>query len=435
MPPDEEYGGDALQNLQILRRLKLPVLCLRTEEGRKAFAVELARSDLIVDALFGTGLSRELDTYYKDIITAINGSPALVVAVDIPSGINADTGQSMGAAVRAVETVTFALPKNGHYLYPGAGCTGRLTVVDIGIPQELYAGLKNCVLTPAVVRPLLVDRPADSHKGTFGSVLLVAGSAGMSGAAVLAARAALRGGCGLLYAAVPACIRTVLAAQVPEAITVALPEAAEGSLLPESAALLQERWATCHAVAVGPGWTQATELQSLLNDIITECPLPLVIDADGLNLLAGMPDALARRTAPVVLTPHPGEAARLLGVKTKDIQADRFGSARRLARRFHATVVLKGAHTVVAEPDGTIAVNTTGNSGLATAGSGDVLTGLLAALLAQGLDTASAARLAVFLHGLAGDLAAAEVGERSLLAGDVVNYLSQAYLALQENTL
>ncbi|NLN06890.1 MAG: NAD(P)H-hydrate dehydratase [Firmicutes bacterium] len=433
--PDEEYGGDALQNLQILRRLKLPVLCLRTEEGRKAFAVELARSDLIVDALFGTGLSRELDTYYKDIITAINGSPALVVAVDIPSGINADTGQSMGAAVRAVETVTFALPKNGHYLYPGAGCTGRLTVVDIGIPQELYAGLKNCVLTPAVVRPLLVDRPADSHKGTFGSVLLVAGSAGMSGAAVLAARAALRGGCGLLYAAVPACIRTVLAAQVPEAITVALPEAAEGSLLPESAALLQERWATCHAVAVGPGWTQATELQSLLNDIITECPLPLVIDADGLNLLAGMPDALARRTAPVVLTPHPGEAARLLGVKTKDIQADRFGSARRLARRFHATVVLKGAHTVVAEPDGTIAVNTTGNSGLATAGSGDVLTGLLAALLAQGLDTASAARLAVFLHGLAGDLAAAEVGERSLLAGDVVNYLSQAYLALQENTL
>ena len=430
---DEDYRGDALINLQILRKLGVPITCLQEPGALDSLEAELQRTDLIVDALFGTGLSRPLAEKDQKIVQAINESPAPVLAVDIPSGICANSGQVLGAAVKADMTITFALPKLGHFLYPGAAYRGRLEVVDIGIPAALLSGFKVSLLTPALAQALLPPRPAQGHKGTFGKALLVAGSRGMSGAAILAAQAALRGGCGLLYAAVPQGIWPIVASAVAEAVLLPLPESAAGCIDPDALSNLQEKWADCQALAVWPGLGREPGLQRLLLTILQACPIPMVLDADALNLLAvtGMP---AERKAPTVLTPHPGEAARLLGTKAAEIQADRIKSARELAARYESVVVLKGAYTLIADPEGNVAINTTGNSGMATAGSGDVLTGLILSFLAQGLTGWQAAQLAVYLHGLAGDLAAEKLGQTSLVAGDLLKFISQAYLVLGENT-
>jgi hydroxyethylthiazole kinase-like uncharacterized protein yjeF len=429
---DDKYGGDALANLKIIRKLNIPVSCLREDGAFAAFKSALGEADLIVDAVFGTGLSRELDSFYRKIIESVNESPADVIAVDIPSGIAADSGRVMGAAVRAQWTITFALPKAGHFLYPGAGYRGRLEVAEIGIPQVLLESYPLSLMTAAGAAELLPPRPDDSHKGTFGSVLLVNGSRSMPGAAVLSALAALRGGCGLLYAAVPQSIATVLGSRVPEAIPVLLPETAAGAFGSEVPTVLRDLWGRCRALGVGCGLSTEKTLLPLLEAIFQECPLPVVADADALNLLAAHPDIIDGRKAPTVLTPHPGEAARLLGTTAKQVQQDRLGSAKNIAARFNAVAVLKGAHTIIATPDGRAAFNTTGNSGMATAGSGDVLTGLLTSLLAQGMEDFAAARLAVYLHGLAADLAVEKSGRRALMAGDIADYIPQAYLRCEK---
>lgn len=426
--PDEEYRGDALLNLQILKNLGITVRCLREPEAFAALEADLANAGLIVDALLGTGLSREVDPLYARVIERINHGAAPVLAVDIPSGVCADTGRILGAAVRADLTVTFALPKRGLLFYPGAAYTGRLEVADIGIPPALHPDYECSLLTPAEMRLLLPERPSDSHKGTFGSVLVVAGSAGMAGAAVLTARAALRGGCGLVFTATPRSVQPVVAAQVAETITMPLPENSDGRLQAEALPLLREKWQSCHALAAGPGWTQDESALPILAGILRECPLPVVLDADALNILANHPGMIEGRNHPLVVTPHPGEAARMLSCSVKRVQSDRIRAVREMSARYRATVVLKGAHTVIAGSGGRLAVNVTGNSGMATAGCGDVLTGLLASLLAQGLPAWEASCLAVYLHGLAGDLAAHKLGEAALLAGDLSGYISQAYL-------
>ena len=428
----ENYRGDALTNLTILRKLGIPCHNLQEENALDALAADLASADLVVDALLGTGISRETDPFFQEVISRINQCGAPALAVDIPSGVCANTGNILGAAIRAAMTVTFAVPKLGLLLFPGAACTGRLDVADIGIPPALLSGADCTLLTPAVAHSLLPQRPVDGHKGTFGSVLLVAGSLGMSGAVALASRAALHSGCGLVFAATPKSVQPTVAAQVVEAITVPLPENKLGRLQEDSLYILRDKWRSCHAVAVGPGMTQGEDALPVLTGILAECPLPVVLDADALNLLARHPEILESRTAPVVLTPHPGEAARLLSLEITEVQADRVGAAREMAKRYHSIVVLKGAHTLIADPDGNITFNITGNSGMATAGSGDVLTGLLAALLAQGLSAVDATRLGVYLHGLAGDLAARKTGERSLVAGDVIDHISQAYLETEK---
>ena len=428
---DEDYRGDALINLKILRKLGAPITCLQEPGALDSLQAELKNTDLVVDALFGTGLSRPLGDRDQSIVQAINQSPAPVLAVDIPSGICADSGQVLGAAVKADKTVTFALPKLGHYLHPGAAHRGELEVVDIGIPPMLLSGFAVSLLTSESMAALLPSRPDDGHKGTFGKVLLVAGSRGMTGAAILAARAALRGGCGLLYAAVPQGVWPIVAGGVAEAVLMPLPESEVGCIHQDAFPALAEKWADCQALAVGPGLGQEPGLQQLLELILKACPLPMVLDADALNLLAVIGPVKGK--APTVITPHPGEAARLLGKKTAEIQANRIESARELAARYESVVVLKGAQTLIAAPDGKVAINSTGNNGMATAGSGDVLTGLLVSLLAQKLDPWQAAQLAVYLHGLAGDLAAEQLGQTSLMAGDLLKFLPQAYLVLPEN--
>jgi ADP-dependent NAD(P)H-hydrate dehydratase / NAD(P)H-hydrate epimerase len=426
----KEYRGDAQINSHIIRKLGISCRSLREEGALAELEGELRRMPLVLDAILGTGISRELDAFYQELIHKINQSGAPVMAVDIPSGVCSDSGRIMGAAVNARSTVAFALPKRGHLMGEGSICSGELDVVDIGIPPQLLEGSDTTLITGRLAKKLLPPRPWDAHKGTFGSVLLVAGSLGMSGAAVLSARAALRGGCGLLFAATPRSVQPTVAAQVAEAITVPLPENRLGRVQEDSLYILRERWRNCQAVAVGPGMTQDEELLPVLSGILNECPLPVVLDADALNLLSWYPQLMEKRKAPTILTPHPGEAARLLGLSTEEIQADRLEAVQAVARRFNCFAVLKGARTLVATAGVHVAINRSGNCGMATAGSGDVLTGLLASLLAQGLKPYDASRLAVYLHGRAGDLAAARVGEEALVAGDLNNHISDAYLEL-----
>jgi ADP-dependent NAD(P)H-hydrate dehydratase / NAD(P)H-hydrate epimerase len=423
--------GDALTNLTILTRLGHPLCLLKQDSDLSVLEAELKGADLVIDALLGTGTTREVSGVLAAAIRAVNLADKHVLSVDIPSGICADSGRVLGEAVRATRTVTFGLPKRGLLLFPGASYAGCLETVDIGLPPQLLSVPGLALLTEPTVRGLLPRRPPDGHKGTFGTVLLVGGSPGMTGAAVLAARAALRGGAGLVTAACPLSVQPVVAAMMAEATTLPLPENRRGYLQAESLYPLRKKWQSCAAVAVGPGLSTDADIMPVLAGIMRECPLPLVLDADALTLLARQPELADIREAGTVLTPHPGEAARLLGSTSTKVQEDRLGAVQALALRYRSVVVLKGAHTLVADTGGAIVLNTTGNSGMATGGSGDVLTGLIASLLAQGLGPFDAARAAVYLHGVAGDLAAALLGEEAMTAGDLLEHIPGAYQSIK----
>lgn len=431
--PPESYRGDALINLNILRQLGHPLRELR-QDNLPVLAADLAGAKVVVDALLGTGSAREVSGMLAEVISLINSCAARVLAVDIPSGVCADSGRILGLAVRASQTITFGLPKRGLFLFPGAACAGETEVVDIGLPPPLLSGHALRLLTGESIGCRLPARPPDAHKGTFGTVLIVAGSVGMAGAAVLSARGALRGGAGLVTVATPVSAQQTVAGLVPEATTLPLPENSEGSLTPEALSLLRERWRHYSALAVGPGLSVNEDVAQVVAGILKECSLPMVLDADGLNVVAVWPEALKKRPAPLVITPHPGEAARLLDTTSAHIQADRVTAARKLAEEFNCTAVLKGAYTLIASPGGTVALNPTGNCGMATGGSGDVLTGLLSALLAGGLKETAAAEAAVWLHGMAGDTAAAVLGRDALTAGDLINGLPQAWEKTRNDT-
>lgn len=389
----------------------------------------LGRSDLIVDALLGTGLSAEVSAPYRAAIEAINEAGCPVIAVDLPSGIHADTGAVMGAAVRADLTVTFGLPKLGLYTGAGLDHAGSVEVVDIGIPPAFVESIASRVslITADTVRRLIPDRRPSSHKGTFGHAGIIAGSVGKTGAAAMAAKAALRVGAGLVTVATPASVNDTLEAKLLEAMTVPLPETPARTLaragLEEALSFIQART----AVAIGPGLTTHPETVELIHALLPRLEKPSVLDADALNALAGHVSLLDRCKAQPVLTPHPGEMARLVeGASTRSINEDRIGSAIAFAQAQRVILVLKGARTVVAHPDGRAAVCPTGNPGMATAGTGDVLTGMIVGLLAQGLDPWDAACAGTYLHGLAGDLASAEQGLAGLTAGDVIERIPDA---------
>ncbi len=423
----DAYRGPARDNLARFEKRAGPVPVL-IEDMLPDLAARLAGCDLIIDALFGTGLSSPVAGLAAGVIDAINDSGKPVAAVDLPSGIQSDTGQVLGRAVKADLTVTFGLPKRGLLLLPGAEHAGRIAVADIGIPPALIERLPTRVrwLLPSEYAVLLKARPMDVHKGMFGHVLGVAGSTGKSGAAVLTGLAALRVGAGLVTLALPESLSADLPDRPPEIMTCPLPQTDEGTLgsavLDRLLKLAQDKT----VAAIGPGISTHPETVRLLHGLVRGLSIPMVIDADGLNCLAGHLEILKEARSPIVLTPHPGEMARLLGTSSQAVQSDRLGAAAELAGRCPATVVLKGARTVIAGRDGVLTINTTGNSGMATAGTGDVLTGMIAGLIAQGHPPDQAACLGVYLHGLAGDLAAAEVGEIGLLAGDLIRRIPTA---------
>jgi len=405
-------------------------------EEPSGLARALGGADGIVDALLGTGVSGAARGPVAAAIEAINRAGAggvPVVALDLPSGLDSDRGALLGPTVKAWRTVTFAGLKRSLLLAPAAAQAGVVEIGDIGVPAEAARrGITTWRLEIADVRPSFPPRDLDAHKGRFGHLLVVAGSLGKTGAAVLAGRAALRSGVGLCTIAAPASQQPIVAAQAPEYMTEALPETAAQSLALEAKDRLLELARRMDAVAIGPGLSLDPETQELARVLIRELQRPMVVDADALSALAGHLDLLRHAAGPRVLTPHPGEMARMLGTTIEAVQADRIEMARTFAREHRVAIALKGAHTVIGGPDGHVTINPTGNPGMAKGGAGDVLTGIVGALLAREIEPAAALRAGCYLHGLAGDVAARERGEYAMLASDIIESLPAALRALAE---
>ncbi|HUF93930.1 MAG TPA: NAD(P)H-hydrate dehydratase [Candidatus Limnocylindria bacterium] len=398
-----------------------------------ALAAALASADVVVDALLGTGARGAPTPSVARAIGLINASGRPVVALDVPSGLPADGGSPPGPAVRAALTTTFAGVKLGLVTQPGAALAGRVRVVDIGVPAaEVGRGIDTFLLERSDIAPLFPPRARHAHKGTYGHLLLVAGSVGKTGAAALAARGAMRAGAGLVTVATACSQQPVLASLILEAMTEPLAETAARSIAFAAREAIVELAHTRQAVAVGPGLGLDEDTRALVRALARELRRPLVVDADALTALAGHLDDLRDAPAPRCLTPHPGEMARLLGATVGDVERDRVASARRLATTYGVHVVLKGATSVIGHPDGRVVLNPTGNPGMASGGTGDVLTGILGAFLARGMEPGVAMQAAVYLHGRAGDRAAARVGEESLIAGDVIEALPEAFRDLAD---
>ncbi len=431
LAPDEKFRGDALVNLGIVRNLGIPVtLCVSEEVLLENYAA-FEQAGVIVDALFGTGLGRPLAGRFAQAVGYMNRVEAPVISVDIPSGLSSDTGLPLGAAVEADVTCTMAMPKIGHVSWPGCEYTGTLHIIDIGIPRSVVD--KADIDVEAIGRDelagLLKARPGSGHKGTFGHVVIVGGSRGKSGAAVLAAEGALHSGAGLVTVACAASSQPVMAQKLTEAMTLGISEADSGEPSEKAVDELVMFAENKKALVIGPGLGIGREAASFVQALVQRVTIPLVADADALTGLADSLDLLKDRKngADTVLTPHPGEMARLCKCSVQEVQADRIGKALGLSGDTGAFVVLKGSRTVIAAPDGRVCINTTGNSGMGTGGMGDVLSGMIGALLAQGYEAWEAARIGVCAHGAAADLLASARGPYGWTAGELASWLPRVW--------
>jgi NAD(P)H-hydrate epimerase len=425
--PKELRGDAQTMHRRLVRSAGASVVTPQPAKGH--IRDQADHADVLIDALLGTGLSSPVKGRYQEAITEMNASSAPTIAVDLPSGIHSDNGQILGTAVDASLTVTFGCPKVGLYLGAAIDQAGRILVSDIGIPQEYVRalGLKVQLLTPQMIKPLLPQRSMTSHKGTYGHAGIIAGSPGKTGAAALAGKSALRIGTGLVTVATPKTVNPTLEAKLLEAMTAPMPETDDLTLGLSAYAALSDFAKTRSAIAIGPGIGTHHETGELVRTIIQNLNQPCVVDADALNLLAGHTSILLSSNIPLILTPHPGEMSRLLGNHSpKSVNDDRLGVARRFAQTHHVVVVLKGARTIVASPDGQAAICPTGNPGMASAGMGDALTGMIVGLLAQGLSPWNAAKAGVYLHGLAGDIAAEKLGQAGLIASDLIECIPHA---------
>src|SRR6188768_45438 len=420
--------GDARINLDILGRLGIGVMEVDDEQRWELYASEVQRCSLIIDAIVGTGLSAPLAGLLETVVADVNMMGIPIVSVDLPSGLSADTPHLIGQCVSAAMTVTLAAPKLSLVVPPGEDQAGDVVIADIGIPYDVIDGLEGRqieLLTPEQVRLLVQPRPADSHKGDYGRVTVVGGSRGKTGAAHLAGLGALRSGAGLVTIATPASCQPIIAALAAEYTTEALAEGADGQV---AEAAVEAVLALRHdVIACGPGLGRGEAARRFVRALVDRSPVPLVLDADAVLAFADDPGRLVGRDERhIVITPHPREMARLLGRSIEDVQNNRIEIAGEFAVTHQIHVVLKGHRTVIAHPSGLIGLNPTGNPGMATGGTGDVLTGMVAAWLAQLLDADAACSLAVFLHGAAGDLAAAHEGRVSMIAGDLLHHIGPA---------
>ena len=429
-----QVKGDARVNLEILGRLGIGIMEVDDEQRWELHSSEVQRCSLIVDAIIGTGLTAPLSGLLETVVADLNAMGIPIVSVDLPSGLSADTPHLIGDCVAATMTVTLAAPKVSLILPPGEDQAGDVVIADIGIPHDVIDALEGRqieLLTPEQVRLMVQPRPADSHKGDYGRVTVVAGSRGKTGAAHLAGLGALRSGAGLVTVATPHSCVPVVAALAAEYMTEGLAESDDGGVAGEAVeavlALKQD------VIACGPGLGRSAGTRAFVRALVERSPVPLVLDADAVLAFAGDPGQLVGRDERhIVITPHPGEMAQLLGRTIEDVQANRVDIASEFAATHQVYVVLKGHRTVIATPSGLVSINPTGNPGMATGGTGDVLTGMLAAWLAQLLDADAACRLGVFLHGAAGDLAAAHEGRVSMIAGDVLHHIGPALEQLMQ---
>ncbi|MCD6161457.1 MAG: NAD(P)H-hydrate dehydratase [candidate division Zixibacteria bacterium] len=388
---------------------------------------------LIVDAIFGTGFIGDIKAPYNIIIDKINETGIPVIAVDTPSGLDSETGKVSSPTVKADLTVTFGLPKIGQAMYPGKSYCGLLEVVDIGFPQGLDEDVKTYLIDDSDAVKLLPLRKPDAHKGNYGKLFMMAGSTGLTGAAFMASMAALRCGTGLVVLGCPSSLNAVMEVKLTEVMTKPLPDVKKrGCLALRGMGEIRQQIDWADAVAIGPGIGTHHETVELIQRLASQIEKPLVIDADGLNCLAKNPDILKQHKGQLVISPHPGEFSRLSGYTMDEIAGNRLKLASSFANEYNLTIILKGAPSIIAEPSGGIYINDSGNEGMATAGSGDVLTGLIGGFLAQGMTAADAAVLATYVHGLAGDLASDIQGTRGMIAGDILDFVPEALMELED---
>lgn len=419
---EDEVKGDAKLNLDRLLAVNGHVIRVTNEEELDFIRGDIYGTDLIIDGIFGIGIHGAVQGYLAKVIDLINESEKKVISIDIPSGLNGDTGFPEGACIKADETVTMGLPKMGLLRAEGLNYVGKIHIGKIGLPDALLNDVKTDThfLVGKELKGLLPKRPRVSHKGDYGKILVVAGSVGYTGAAAMAAMSALRGGSGLVTLAVPSSLNDILEQKLTEVITAPVAETPQRTFSPAAVAELRRLEKENDVVLIGPGISRHPETGKMLAEFLPNLTKPAVIDADALNLLSENMGLLKKIKVPLVLTPHPGEMARLTGKSVKEVNENSWEIARDFAKKHKVVLVLKGAGTVVAEPGGDISINSTGNPGMATAGTGDVLAGLIASFIGQGLSPADAAKLGVYIHGEAGDAAAEEVGEHSLVATDLL---------------
>ena len=427
-----DVRGDARTNLDILGQVGLTVVEITNAQEWELHFSEISECDLIVDAIAGTGFHGRPSGLLETVIADVNGLGVPVVSIDLPTGLSADTHIAEGGAIEATMTVTIAAPKIPLIFPPADTHAGDLVIADIGIPDPIIEDLDGPyleLLTREAMREIVPVRTPDSHKGDFGRVLIVAGALGRTGAAHLAALGALRSGAGLVTVATPRSCLPIVAAMAPEYMTEPLDETPAGTV--DFGALDRVLDLKADVIAIGPGLGQAPGTIAFVQALVERTGVPVVLDADALNAFAGDPERLQGRDGvDVIITPHPGEMARLLNLSIEAVQHERLRHAREFAAAHRVHVVLKGYRTVIAGPDGRTFVNLTGNAGMATGGTGDLLTGMIAAWAAQLLDAEAACKLAVYLHGTAGDLAEADEGEVALTAGDLASRLGDAVLEL-----
>jgi len=422
-----KFKGAAKKNFEILSRFPVEI---KHGESLKSIETALLNCDGIVDAIFGTGLSRTVEGFYKDIIQLINRSKGKVLSIDIPSGINGDTGEVMGTAVKADYTVTFGLPKIGNILYPGYENCGKLYLSHISFPPSLYNldSLKIEINEPVQ----LPQRDRNGHKGNFGDVLFIAGASSYFGAPYFSAYSFLKAGGGYSRLATPSSVLPFIGGKGSEIVFVPQKETASGSIALENKEKLLPLSEQVDMVVIGPGLSLNTETQELVRELAKRINKPLLIDGDGITAISENMGIIKERSKPTILTPHLGEMSRIADIPIREINKNKIEIVQREAEKLNAIIVLKGAHSLIAYPDDKVFINTSGNSGMATAGSGDVLTGTIAAMFGLGLSLEDAVRTGVFIHGFSGDLAAKDKGEDGVSAQNILDYLPLAVKSYRE---
>ena len=429
MGDEKKLKGTALKNYK--RLYGFPVERYNVKFFDRVTEMNIFRCDAIVDAIFGIGISREIKDIYKEIIQGINISKKPVFSIDMPSGINGDSGEIMGTAVKATCTITFGLPKRGAFIYPGADYTGKLYVSHISYPPSLYnsENIKVQINTPIEIP----KREKDTYKGDFGKALFIAGSANYLGAPYFASLAFLKAGGGLSYLATPKSIAPFIASKASEVVVLPMRETAENTLSQNCFGSILKFSNKSDVVSIGSGITLNNETQELARKLMEKIEKPLIIDGDGITALSKNIDILTRRKAETIITPHLGEFSKIIGKSIKEIKQNKIALVQEFTEKYKTILVLKGAFTVIGFPDGRIMVNTSGNPGMATAGSGDVLTGVIAAMFGAGLSLEGATRTGVFLHGLSGDIKAKESGGDGITASDILNTLPEAVRILRKD--
>jgi len=421
---EKKIKDDALTNLAIIKKMNIPIFKIENTEA-ETFDKSLGRSHLIVDALLGTGFKGNLGGIYEFAVERINKHHKYVLSIDNPTGLNCDTGFAEGSCIKADKTVTLGLPKTGLVINDGPYYCGELSVCGLSIPEQVYdmVGIKRFITEKDDVGRLVKPRKLNGHKGTYGRILIVAGSIGMEGAGLLAAKAALRSGAGIVELAVPSRALEAVRGVIPVVITRGLSDDGEGCLAFNSGKEILTGSESASVLLLGPGLRNTHQVKEAVVYTLINCNKPIVLDADALNVISNEPEILIKRKEATIITPHPGEMARLMNISTNEVQQNRLEVAESFSQKYKVIVVLKGYRTIIASPWGETWINPTGNPGMATAGSGDVLGGVIAAFLAQGMSLMEAAVGGVYVHGAAGDKATKKYGQWGMVASDIIKYI------------